>query len=157
MTIAAGPATAVHDGPAPAGLGAAAGVQAAIVLACREPGVREILRRELSKRYGADYQIMACDRPAELAAWMRDRLPAGPPVALVIGEVGAQDRDGIEVLSAIRAVDPTALRVAVVRWGDWESMRSIFDAVALGKIDHWVTRPDPPPGRGVPPLRFPSS
>jgi thioredoxin reductase (NADPH) len=103
--------------------------------------VREILHRELSKRYGADYQIMVCDRPTELAAWMRDRLAAGLPVALVIGEVGAQDPDGIEVLSAIRAIDPTALRVAVVRWGDWESMRSIFDAVALGKIDHWVTRP----------------
>jgi thioredoxin reductase (NADPH) len=45
------------------------------------------------------------------------------------------------VLSATRAINPTALRVAAVRWGDWESMRSIFDAVALGKIDHWVTRP----------------
>jgi thioredoxin reductase (NADPH) len=72
---------------------------------------------------------------------MRDLLAAGLPVALVIGEVGAQDPDGIEVLAAIRAIDPTALRVAAARWGDWESMRSIFDAVALGKIDHWVNRP----------------
>ena len=140
MTTPAGTAAAAYDESA-ADIGATTGVRAAIVLACREPGVREILRRELSKRYGADYQIMVCDRPAELAAWMRDLLAAGLPVALVIGEVGAQDPDGIEVLSAIRAIDSTALRVAVVRWGDWESMRSIFDAVALGKIDHWVTRP----------------
>ena len=49
-------------------------------------------------------------------------------VALVIGEVGAQDPDGIEVLAAIRAIDPTALRVAAVGWGDWESARSIFEA-----------------------------
>src|SRR6202042_3559793 len=73
--------------------------------------------------------------------WMRDRLAAGLRVALVIGAVGAQDRDGIEVLAAIRAIDPAALRVAAVRWGDWESVRSIFDAVTLGRIDHWVTRP----------------
>ena len=66
---------------------------------------------------------------------------AGLPVALVIGGVGAQDPDGIEVLAAIRAIDPTALRVAAVRWGDWESMRSVFDAVTVGTIDHWVTRP----------------
>src|SRR6266852_7294061 len=141
MTTSAGTATAAHEERAAAGIGEAAGVKAAIVIACREPGVRQILHRELSKRYGTDYQIAVCDRSAELAPWMRDMLAAGLPIALVIGEVGAQDPDGIEVLSAIRAIDPTALRVAAVRWGDWESMRSIFDAVALGKIDHWVTRP----------------
>ena len=72
---------------------------------------------------------------------MRDLRAAGLPVALVIGGVGAQDPDGIEVLAAIRPIDPAALRVAAVRWGDWESARSIFDAVTVGKIDHWVTRP----------------
>src|SRR6202041_2912151 len=86
-------------------------------------------------------QIVICSRPAELAAWMRDLAAAGLPVALVIGGVGAQDPDGIEVLAAVRQIDPEALRVAAVRWGDWESVRSIFDAVTLGKIDHWVTRP----------------
>ena len=118
-----------------------AGAQAAIVIVCREPGAREILSRELSKRYGADYQIVACGRPAELAAWMRDLGTAGLPVALVIGGVGAQDPDGIEVLAAVRRTDPTALRVAAVGWGDWDSVRSVFDAVTAGTVDHWVTRP----------------
>jgi thioredoxin reductase len=63
------------------------------------------------------------------------------PVALVIGGVGAQDPDGIEVLAAVRGIDPTALRVAAIRWGDWGSVRSVFDAVTTGTIDHWVTRP----------------
>jgi thioredoxin reductase (NADPH) len=118
-----------------------AGTQAAIVIVCREPGAREILQRELSKRYGADYQILACGRPGELPSWMRDLRAAGLPVALVIGAVGGQDRDGIEVLAAIRAIDPTALRVAAVGWGDWESVRSVFDAVAAGALDHWVNCP----------------
>jgi thioredoxin reductase (NADPH) len=121
--------------------GETAGAQAAIVIVCREPGAREILNRELSKRYGADYQIVVCDRPAELAPWMRDLLEAGLPVALVIGGVGAQDPDGIEVLAAVRAIDPTALRVAALSWGDWESVRSVFAAVTVGTVDHWVTRP----------------
>jgi thioredoxin reductase len=141
MTASASIATAPYEELAAAVRGETAGAQAAIVIVCREPGAREILNRELSKRYGADYQIVVCDRPAELEPWMRDLLAAGLPVALVIGGVGAQDRDGIEVLAAVRAIDPTALRVAAVRWGDWESVRSIFDAVTLGKIDHWVTRP----------------
>jgi thioredoxin reductase (NADPH) len=31
--------------------------------------------------------------------------------------------------------------VAAVGWGDWASVRSVFDTVTVGKIDHWVTRP----------------
>ena len=141
MTASAGAATAAHLEPGAASLGETAGVQAAIVIVGREPGTREILYQELSKRYGADYRIVVCDRPAELATWIRDLQVAGLPVALVISGVGAQDPDGIEVLAAIRSIDPTALRVAVVRWGDWESVRSIFDAVTLGTVDHWVTGP----------------
>ena len=144
-TKAAGTTTAAHEELAAAASGGTAGAGAAIVIVCREPGVREILHRELSKRYGADYQIVVCDRSAGLAPCMRDLLSAGLPVALVIGEVGAQDPDSVEVLAAVRAIDPTAPRVAVVRWGDWESMRSVFDAVTLGKIDHWVTRPSRSP------------
>jgi thioredoxin reductase len=141
MTASAGIVTAADEGLAAAGRGEAAGAQAAIVIVGREPGAREILRRELSKRYGSDYQIVACDRPAGLAPWMRDLQAAGLPVALVIGGVTAQDPGGIDVLAAVRAIDPTALRVAAVGWGDWQSMRSVFDAVTLGTIDHWVTCP----------------
>ena len=53
------------------------------------------------------------------------------PVALVIGGVSAQDPDGIEVVAAVRAIDLAALRVAAVGWGDWQSVRSVFDAVSL--------------------------
>ena len=141
MTASASVAAAAYEGLAAAVRGEAAGAQAAIVIVSRDPGAREILHRELSKRYGADYQIVTCDRPAELAPWMRDLRKAGLPVALVIGGVGAQDADGIEVLAAVRAIDPTALRVAAVRWGDWQSMRFIFDAVTVGTVDHWVNRP----------------
>ena len=141
MTASAGVATAADEGLGAAVGGETAGAQAAIVIVCRDPGAREILHRELSKRYGGDYQIVVCGRPGELEPWMRDLGAAGLPVALVIGGVGAQDPDGIEVLAAVRAIDPTALRVAAVGWGDWESVRSVFDAVTLGTLDHWVNRP----------------
>ncbi len=141
MTASAGVATAADEGLAGAAGGEAAGAQAAIVIVGREPGAREILHRELSKRYGADYQIVVCGRPGQLAPWMRDLRAAGLPVALVIGEVSPQDRDGIEVLAAVRAIDPAAVRVAAVGWGDWDSVRSVSDAVTVGTLDHWVYRP----------------
>ena len=141
MSASAGAATAAPEELGVATRSETAEAQAAIVIVSRDAGVREILHRELSKRYGGDYQIVLCGRPAELAPWMRDLRAAGLPVALVIGGVGGQDRDGIEVLAAIRAIYPTALRVAAVRWGDWQSVRSTSDAVTLGALDHWVNRP----------------
>jgi thioredoxin reductase (NADPH) len=134
----------VYEGLAAVG-GETAGPRAAIVVVSRDAGTREILHRELSKRYGADYQIVVCGRPAELAPWTRGLRAAGLPVALVIGGVGGQDGDGIEVLAAVRAIDPAALRVAAVAWGDWGSVRSVFEAVTLGTLDHWVNRPGQAP------------
>ena len=142
MTTSAGVAAAADEGLAAAMRSEEdAGPQAAIVIVCREAAARQILHRELSRRYGADYHILACGRPGELATRMQDLRAAGLPVALVIGGVGEQERDGIEALSVIRAIDPTALRVAAISWGDWESLRSVFDAVIVGAVDHWVTRP----------------
>jgi thioredoxin reductase len=141
MTASAGAATAAPEELGAAVVGDTAGAQAAIVIVSGDPGAREILHRELSKRYGADYEIVVCGQPAELAPWMRDLRKAGLPVALVIGGVGAQDPDGIEVLAAIHAIDPTALRVAAVGWGDWASVRAVFDAITLGMVDRWVTGP----------------
>lgn len=31
----------------------------------------------------------------------------------------------------------------MVRWGDWATAQPIFDAITLGRLDHWVTRPEP--------------
>jgi len=141
MTTSGGVAATTHEGLAVAAGSGAAQARAAVVIVCREPGAREVLHRELSKRYGADYQIVICDRPGELAPCMQDLRAAGLPVALVIAGVGAQDPDGIEVLATVRAMDPRALRVAAVGWGDWGSVRSVFDAVSRGTVDHWVNRP----------------
>jgi thioredoxin reductase (NADPH) len=141
MTASAAVAAAADEGLAAATGGGAARAQAAIVIVGREPGGRGILHRELSKRYGADYQIVVCDRPGQLEPRMRDLRAAGLPVALVIAGVGGQDPDGIEVLATVRAIDPRTLRVAAVGWGDWDSVRSVFDAVSLGTVDHWVNRP----------------
>src|SRR5215472_2531244 len=85
MTASAGAATAAPEELSTAVPGETAGAQAAIVIVSRDPGAREILHQELIKRYGADYQIVVCDRPVELESWMRGLRAASRPVALVIG------------------------------------------------------------------------
>jgi thioredoxin reductase len=133
-----GTAALAGEGRAPLGTG---GDRPAVVVACRDAMAREAFSRELSGRYGMDYRIVHCDDPAELGTSIRELLAAGTPVALVIGGVGEADPDGIEMLAQVRAVDRTVLRVAAVRWGEWDTARPVFDAVTIGKIDHWVTCP----------------
>jgi thioredoxin reductase len=112
------------------------------VVFTREATTREVLGRELAKRYGADYEVVVCGQPQELAAQMRALRAAGTVVAMVIGGVGAHDPDCIDTLAAVRTSDPKALLVTAVRWGDWASAKPIFDAMTLGKIDHWVGCPE---------------
>ena len=117
----------------------------AIVIISRDPNARKRLVRELSRRYGMDYQVEVCDDPAGLEAHLRGLAGAGTPIAMVIAGVGELDPDGIDVLGTVRGIDPEAFRVAAVRWGEWETARPTFDAVTLGKIDHWVLRPEQVP------------
>ena len=138
------PAGEKGPGAAPMGAGTPAepgSARAAIVIVERDPGEQETLHQALSKRYGVDYKIVVCGKPAEAEALMRDLLAAGAPVALVIGGADAADPDGLDVLAAIRRIDPTVSRVAAVRWGEWDTARPVFDAITTGTIDHWVTRP----------------
>jgi len=134
-----------HRDEAPAGQDQASGDdgdgRAAIVVVSHDADIRAALSRELSRRYAEDYRIVVCENPDRLNAHVRNLVRAGAPVAMVVGGLGTEDPDGIEVLAGIRAVDPTAMRVVAVRWGAWETARPIFDAVTLGRIDHWMYRP----------------
>jgi thioredoxin reductase len=131
-------AAPVSQGEAPRG---APDERAAIVIVCRDTTEREAFSQELSGRYGAHYRIVGCDDPPELEHLIRELLAAGTPVALVIGGVGQADPDGIEVLARVHVIDRTISSVAGVRWGEWDTARPVFDAVTMGKIDHWVTCP----------------
>ncbi len=133
-----GRAAPTGQGTAPSGSGHE---RAAIVIVNRDAMAREAFRRELSGRYGMHYRIVVCADPAELESVIIELLAAGTPVALVIGGVGETDPDGIEVLARVRVIDRTVPRVAAVRWGEWDTARPVFDAVTMGKIDHWVTCP----------------
>lgn len=117
----------------------------AIVMICRDPGAKDVLSGELIKRYGGDYQLITCERPGHLTSRILDLAEAGTPVALIIARVGDHDPDGLDLLAELRHVDPTTQRIASVRWGDWKMARPIFEAITMGKLDHWVMGPEEPP------------
>src|SRR5262252_1572473 len=135
--------TASEPGPAP-GAGGTSGT-AAIVVVSRDSAILQRIHHELAWRYSTDYQIVTCDYPPGLAAQLRALRAAGTPAALVVGGVSGQDPDGIEIFAAVRPVEPTALRVAAVRWGDWAASPAVFDALTVGKIDHMAIGPEGSP------------
>jgi thioredoxin reductase len=132
---------ATGAGPDP-GAGDPQDARAVLVIVSRDALVRENLHDELAKRYGADYQVVVCGEPAGLAELIQRVRDSGAQVVLVIGGIGGQDPDGIDTLASVRSLDSTALRVTAFRWGDFETAGPVFDAVTLGKIDHWVHRPE---------------
>jgi len=115
------------------------------VVVSRDSAILQRIHHELAWRYSTDYQIVTCDYPPGLAAQLRALRAAGTPAALVVGGVSGQDPDGIEIFAAVRPVEPTALRVAAVRWGDWAAAQPVFDALTLGKIDHMALGPEGSP------------
>jgi thioredoxin reductase (NADPH) len=115
------------------------------VVVSRDSAIRQRIHHELAWRYSTDYKIVTCDYPPGLAAQLQALRAAGTPAALVVGGIRGQDPDDIEVFAAVRPVEPTALRVAAVRWGDWAASQPVFDALTLGKVDHMAIGPEGSP------------
>ncbi|MBL8929540.1 MAG: FAD-dependent oxidoreductase [Kineosporiaceae bacterium] len=118
-------------------------VRPVILAATREPASRAALRAQLSGRYGLDYQVVVLDDPARLPARVAEWGDQAP-IALILAGYGERDPDGLEALARAGAGHSSAraaLRVAVVRWGDWSTTAPIFEAITLGWLDRWVTQP----------------
>jgi thioredoxin reductase (NADPH) len=114
---------------------------AALAVLTRDDGLRLAVTRELQRRYGVDYSVVA----AAEAGQLRDELRrTDVPVALLFGGVGVADADGLAVLRDMHRDCRGALAVALVRWGTWDTARPIFDALTVGRLDRWVLAPEEP-------------
>lgn len=103
-----------------------------------------VLDGELRRRYGTDYEVITCRSHEHgqavldgLRRWHRD-------VALVMACFGPRDRGAVAFLRRSRSLHPSAKRVVVVGWGDFESSAPIFEAIAQGHADYQVIRPERP-------------
>src|SRR5690242_11334999 len=112
-----------------------------LVVVSRDEQVRNGLANELRHRYGNDYDIVAVETE-QATDRLRELAEGDASVALVIGGVGGLDTDGISAIAEARYLHPTALYVAAVQWGDFRTSVPIFEAVTVGRLDHWVLRPE---------------
>jgi thioredoxin reductase (NADPH) len=104
--------------------------------------------QELERRYGHDYEIRA-ERSAASALQALELLrDAGDAVALVLADQWLGETTGAELLARVRALHPAAKRGLLIEWGAWadsDTAEAIFEAMALGRIDYYVLKPQSSP------------
>ena len=99
------------------------------------------ISRELHKRYGEDYRVV-CERHPEAALGrLQDLQEAGEDVALVLADQWMAGMSGPDFLTRAGEISTTAKRALMVDWGDRAAVRPLQQAMALGRIDYYVTKP----------------
>ncbi|RKO24143.1 FAD-binding protein [Pseudarthrobacter phenanthrenivorans] len=113
-----------------------------MLIATTDTTTRRILGDELRRRYGADYEVLACNGHAHgravlegLRRWNRD-------VALILACYGPADRGGLDFLRRAYGFHPAAKRAVVVTWGDFASAPTVFQAIGHGYAELLIIRPE---------------
>jgi thioredoxin reductase (NADPH) len=110
-------------------------------------GLRDV-ERELSDRYGRHYEVVCVRSPREAQERLGEVAESGGDVALVLAAQWLPGMTGSELLDEARRLHPHAKRGLLVGWGEWgdpATGEAIFDAIAKGRIDHYVLKPSAPP------------
>lgn len=103
--------------------------------------VRSDVEAQLVQRYGRDYRVQSAGDPDEALRTLTDLADAGTEVALVL--IGKSLAGG-DLLDQVRRLHPHAKRALLVpfaAWADPGSAEAIREAMALGRIDHYVFAP----------------
>ncbi|HUA31294.1 MAG TPA: FAD-dependent oxidoreductase [Streptosporangiaceae bacterium] len=123
-----------------AGLSVQADDAPVLLLVDDDPRRREFVEGELSRRYGADYQVRCAESASDALRVLGALRDDGRSVALVLAGYRMAGTTGIELLGRVRDFHRTAKRVLLVDWGE-RTPAPIVQAIGLGRIDAYVVRP----------------
>lgn len=113
-----------------------------MLIATTDPDSRRILGDELRRRYGADYEVVACADHAHGRAVLEGLRRWNRQVALILGCYGPADRGGLDFLRRAYSYHPAAKRGVVVIWGDFASAPTVFRAIGRGYAELVIIRPE---------------
>jgi CheY-like chemotaxis protein len=106
-----------------------------------DPVVRAQVEHELTKRYGADYDVRVATSGPAAVALVRSLIVDGRDVALVIADESEHDMTGLDVLAEVGAVSPGTRRALLVRAGEVPMQPSVVRAATFGAIHGWMVKP----------------
>jgi thioredoxin reductase (NADPH) len=100
-----------------------------------------VMKRELTRRYGVDYDVLGCTAPIE-GLDILDRLKSeAREVALIVSALWLQGMTGVGFLAAANALQPSAQRALLLAYGDQSGSSHVVRAIALGQIDSVLRKP----------------
>ncbi|HEY7421250.1 MAG TPA: FAD-dependent oxidoreductase [Gaiellaceae bacterium] len=121
---------------------------AAIVAVSDNPLLLDAVREQLVERYAGNYRIECLRDPKEAVALLETLAADGVDVALVLATQSAIAATDGALLDATHRLHPQAKRAMLIStkaWTDASTAESIRAAMALGRVDHFVLDPGPPP------------
>ena len=119
-----------------------------IVAVDDDPALLAAVERELRTRYAPDYRVCILSSSAEARATFEELAAADEEVALVLAAAALAGGPGAEFLGEVGRLFPHTERALLVDWdhlGDPATGDAIFEAIARGRIDHYIVRPAAPP------------
>ena len=106
-----------------------------------DPSVVEALAGDLERRFHADYRVVgetSAQAALERLGALRD---SGEQVALIICYESMQAMAGSELLARSRSTHPDAKRILLIDHGDQLMLEVIAQGMALGHVEHYLTKP----------------
>jgi thioredoxin reductase (NADPH) len=103
--------------------------------------VLESLRQDLTRRYGADYDVIA-ETSTTLGLEILERLHgAGRSLAVVIAAQWMPHLTGADFLARVHQHHPRSRRMLLTRVFDQTINEPLGQAMALGRLDSWLLEP----------------
>jgi thioredoxin reductase/DNA-binding NarL/FixJ family response regulator len=105
---------------------------------------REGLRVELERRYDRDYEVVIEGSATAALSAVEAARAGGQRIAVVLASQWMAELDGTNVLSQVRTVSPRTklgLLIALEDWGRPPTAVAIQSAIAVGCIDHFLSKP----------------
>jgi thioredoxin reductase (NADPH) len=103
------------------------------------------MHEALTRRFGADYRVVAGSSGAEGLVLLEGMKAGGEDVALIVADQWMPGMEGNAFLTRSLALAPGAKRILLVAWGDRTASHTILRGCALGDLDNYLYKPWTPP------------
>ena len=107
-----------------------------------DPQVLAAITRDLRQEFSKDYRILRVNSGPEALTTIQELHAKEEPLALIVADQRMPDLEGVELLTASRALFPDTKRVLLTAYADTEAA---VRAINSARLDHYLMKPWDPP------------